>query len=92
MALCNAQGYPEAMKWWFLRLVSLLPCAALILIGVANIVSGYVPWLAARIGHAPIWLSVGIIVFGAVGASPSLWLMRLRLRWTNMRRAQAQEP
>jgi len=62
----------------------LAPGATLVVLGIAGIISGHAPWLAAKVGHAPIWLSVGMIVFGVLGAAPYLAVMYLRRRLRNL--------
>ena len=78
------------MKRLAVDVLYLLPGAVLVVIGVANLMSSYVPWIATNVGHAPIWLSAGLIVFGVLGVSPYLVVMRLRRRLRNMGRAHAQ--
>jgi drug/metabolite transporter superfamily protein YnfA len=81
------------MKLWIFAILYLPPGVVLMAIGIAEIVSGYVPWLAAQIGHAPTWLSVAAIVLGALSASLTLSVMYLRQRVRNLvalRRTNAQ--
>jgi len=66
------------MKRWIVAILNLAPGVLLIAVGISEIVSGYVPWLAARVGHAPIWLSVTCIAIGALGALPYLSVMYLQ--------------
>jgi hypothetical protein len=82
----------QDMKRWIVAILYLWPGVTLVAIGSANIVSGYTPWLAAKIGHAPTWLSVGAIVFGALSAIPGLIVLYLQQRLRTlaaMRRADA---
>ena len=80
------------MKRLVVDILNLAPAAVLVTVGVSEILSRYVPWLAAILGHPSIWVSVACIVLGVLAALPYLWLMRLRRRLRDqvaMRRADA---
>jgi hypothetical protein len=75
---------------WFMRVVA---PTVFVVVGVANIVAGYVPSLADRMGHAPWPLSVGLIVLGGLGAAHSFWIVRVHQRhrqFMSSRQANAQ--
>jgi hypothetical protein len=75
---------------WFMRWA---PGTVLIVIGSANIAAGYVPALKDRIGHAPLALSLGIIVFGCLSVALAFWVTGVEKRYRQFvtsRRANAQ--
>jgi hypothetical protein len=67
--------------FWFMRWA---PGTLLIVIGVANIVAGYVPALEDRIGHAPLPLSIGMIVFGCLSTALSFWVAGVERRYQQL--------
>ena len=68
----------KLLIFWLGRLV---PAAVLIVIGVSQIVAGYVPKLEERIGHAPLPLSIGIIVLGLLSMALSSWIAQVHKRY-----------
>jgi hypothetical protein len=74
---------------WFMRWA---PGTVLVVIGVANIVAGYVPALERRIGHGPLPLSIGVIVFGSLSLALAVWVTSVEKRYRQFiasRRANA---
>lgn len=69
------------MKRWVFWFLYLTPPAILVAVGIAEIAARYLPWLAAQVGHAPLWLSALLILFGVFYASvPYLEHLRRRVR------------
>ncbi|HEY3800622.1 MAG TPA: hypothetical protein VGL58_19895 [Caulobacteraceae bacterium] len=74
---------------WFMRWA---PGAVLVAIGVASIAAGYVPALEHRIGHGPLPLSIGVIVFGSLSLALAVWITSVEKRYRQFiasRRANA---
>ena len=74
---------------WFARVV---PGTLLIVIGVSNILAGYVPKLRDWLGRAPLPLSIGVTVLGTLYVALQFYLARLRRRYKlmiEMRQANA---
>jgi hypothetical protein len=83
MAPSRVRGYLRGMKRWIEAILCLAPGGFLIAAGVSEIASSNAPWLAAQFGYSPVWpawVSVAVIVFGALGASPYLFVLRLGQR------------
>jgi hypothetical protein len=92
MAPGRAQGYLRSMKLALVWLMRWVPGTVLVVIGVANIVAGYVPALARRIGHGPFALSIGVIVFGGLSLALTVWVTSVEKRYRQFiasRRANA---
>jgi hypothetical protein len=92
MAPSRARGYLRGVKLLIFWLGRLVPATILIVIGVAEIIAGYVPALKERIGHAPLPLSIGGIVLGCLSVALSFWIVRVHQRYRKFvasRRAHA---
>ena len=93
MAPGMVRGYLQGMKLVLVWIMRWVPGALLTVIGVANIVAGYVPALENRIGHAPLALSIGLIVFGCLSMALSFWVAGVENRYRQFvasRRADAE--
>ncbi len=69
-----------AMKPWAIGFLELAPGAFLVAYSLAQIASGRIPFLAARIWQAPTWLSVILLIGGTASLSLALWVGSLRRR------------
>jgi hypothetical protein len=68
----------KLLIFWLGRWV---PATILIVIGVSQIVAGYVPALEERIGRAPLPLSIGAIVLGCLSMALSFWIAQVHKRY-----------
>ena len=69
-------------RWAILMTIYLTPGVGMVAIGVLDIAAGFSPWLAARVGHGPLWVSLVLILFGGF----NLWLP-IYAHWYLRRRA-----
>jgi hypothetical protein len=93
MAPGRARGYLQGMKLALILFMRWVPGTVLVVSGIAGVVAGYVPALQDRIGHAPVPLSIGMIVFGSLSLALSFWVASVHRRYRQFvasRQASAQ--
>ncbi|HWA60836.1 MAG TPA: hypothetical protein VG939_05650 [Caulobacteraceae bacterium] len=69
-----------------------VPATLLLVIGIETITARFVPSLDDRTGHAPLPLSIGMIVLGGLSMALSLWVARLRRRYRQYVAAKRVDP